>query len=67
MDLWSVTGYVVLNIFYRMNIIETRRMWDLPAEFGHCVVLHEYRAADREILLRLQTPRRIFVSGKETW
>jgi hypothetical protein len=35
------------------------------AEFGDSVVLNEYCADDRDILLRYQTVRAIFVNGTE--
>ena len=55
------------NIFCQTSVIEAQRVREAAAEFGACVVLHEYSADDREILLRLQTPRGIFVNGKEIW
>ena len=45
--------------------IEAQRVREVAAEFGDSVVLNEHCADDREILLRHQRPRGIFINGKE--
>jgi GNAT superfamily N-acetyltransferase len=66
-----IRGKVVVDLFWntfcQTSVIEARRVREVAAEFGEHVVLHEYPADDHEILLRLQTPRGIFVNGKEIW
>jgi thiol-disulfide isomerase/thioredoxin len=66
-----IRGKVVVDLFWntfcQTSVIEARRVREVAAEFGEHVVLHEYPADDHEILLRLQTPRGIFVNRKEIW
>jgi len=40
---------------------------EVAAEFGDNIALREYSADDRQTLLHFQTPRAIFVNGKEIW
>jgi len=55
------------NTFCETSDIEAQRVQEVAAEFEDSVVLHEYCADDRNILLRYQIPRGIFVNGKEIW
>jgi GNAT superfamily N-acetyltransferase len=62
---------VVVDLFWnplcQTSDIEAQRVREVVAEFGTRVVLNEYPADDREILLRYQTPRGIFINGKEIY
>ncbi len=62
-------GKVVIDLFHNTfcetSDIEAQRVREVAADFGDRVVLHEFPAEDREVLLRYQLPRGIFVNGKE--
>jgi GNAT superfamily N-acetyltransferase len=62
-------GKVVIDLFFntfcQTSDIEAQRVREAAAEFGNAVVLHEYPADDRDVLLKHQTPRAIFVNGRE--
>ena len=64
-----VEGKVVVDLFRngfcQTSGIEAQRVREVSAEFGDRLVLREYDAEDRETLLRYQTPRAIYVNGKE--
>jgi hypothetical protein len=64
-----VPGKVVIDLFYntfcQTSNIEAQRVREVAADFGDAVVLSEYRAEDREVLLRHQLPRAIFINGEE--
>lgn len=66
-----ISGKVVIDLFFntfcQTSLIEAQRVREVAAEFGEDVVLREYSADDRETLLQFQTPRAIFVNGKEIW
>jgi hypothetical protein len=53
------------HTFCETSCIEAQRVREVAAEFGDAVVLNEYCADDREVLLRYQNPRAIFINGKE--
>jgi GNAT superfamily N-acetyltransferase len=65
----SVPGKVVVDLFWntfcQTSSIEAHRVREVVAEFGDRVILHEYRAEDREIISRYGLPRGIFVDGRE--
>jgi GNAT superfamily N-acetyltransferase len=62
-------GKVVIDLFFNTfcetSDIEAQPVREAAAEFGDAVVLHEYPADDRDVLLKHQTPRAIFVNGRE--
>lgn len=64
-------GRVVVDLFWnplcQTSDIEAQRVREVTSEFGGKVVLNQYPADDREILLRYQTPRGIFVNGREIY
>ncbi|MBN2564846.1 MAG: GNAT family N-acetyltransferase [Candidatus Eisenbacteria bacterium] len=64
-----VTGRVAVDLFWHSFCStcnkEAARVREVAAEFGDVVALREYCADDREVFLRHQTPRAIFVNGKE--
>jgi predicted N-acetyltransferase YhbS len=64
-----VPGKVVIDLFYttfcETSDIEAQRVREVAADFGDAVVLNEYPAEDREVLLRCQLPRAIFINGEE--
>jgi len=64
-----VAGKVVVDLFWSTFCqtvdVEAQRVREVVSEFGDSVVLNEYCADDREILVRYQRPRGIFVNGKE--
>jgi GNAT superfamily N-acetyltransferase len=64
-----VPGKVVVDLFWhtfcQTSWIEAQHVREVAAEFGDTVLLKDYCADDREVLLRHQTPRAIFVNGKE--
>ena len=64
-----VEAKVVVDLFWNgfclTSGIEAQRVREVSAEFGDRVVLREYNAEDRETLLRYQTPRAIYVNGRE--
>lgn len=64
-----VPGKVAVDLFWntfcQTSDIEARRVREVVAEFGDAVVLREFCADDRDVLLRHQIPRAIFVQGRE--
>jgi GNAT superfamily N-acetyltransferase len=62
-------GKVVIDLFWNAfcatSTREAQHVREVAAEFGEAVVLHENRADDLDSLLRHQTPRAIFVNGRE--
>jgi len=60
---------VVVDIFWHSfcltSIGEAQRVREVVAEFGDSVILNEYCGDDRDILLRYQIPRAIFLNGTE--
>jgi GNAT superfamily N-acetyltransferase len=64
-----VKGKVVVDLFYNTfcltSAVEAGRVREVAAEYGDSVVLNEYSADDRETLLRYETPRAVYVNGKE--
>jgi len=65
----AAPGKVVVELFWHTfcetSWIEAQRVREAAAEFGDAVLLNEYCADDREVLLRYQRPRGIFINGKE--
>jgi GNAT superfamily N-acetyltransferase len=66
-----IPGKVVIDLFWnefcQTSNIEAQRVSEVAAEFGDSVVLNEYSADDRRLLLRHQIARGIFVSGREIY
>ncbi|MFH1311739.1 MAG: GNAT family N-acetyltransferase [Candidatus Eisenbacteria bacterium] len=64
-----VQGKVVVDLFYntfcQTSNIEARRVREVVCEFEDRVRLNEYPAEDSTALMSHQTPRGIFVDGKE--
>jgi len=64
-----VPGKVVIDLFWntfcQTSDIEAQRVREVVAEFGDLVVLREYAAHERAVLLRYQIPRAILVNGRE--
>jgi thiol-disulfide isomerase/thioredoxin len=64
-----VPGKVVVDLFWNGFCetcdIEAARVKEVAAEFGDSVVLNEYCGDDRDILLKHQIPRAIYVNGSE--
>jgi GNAT superfamily N-acetyltransferase len=64
-----VPNKVVVELFWHSfcltSIGEAQRVREVAAEFGDAVVLNEYCADNRAVLLRYQIPRAIFINGKE--
>jgi len=64
-----VPNKVVVDVFWHSfcltSIGEAQRVREVVAEFGDSVVLNEYCGDDRDILLRHQTARAIFLNGTE--
>nr|MBN2278493.1 GNAT family N-acetyltransferase [candidate division Zixibacteria bacterium] len=65
----SVPGKVVVDLFHHtfcMTVCqEAERVREVAAEFADKVIFNEYSADDPEILRKYQTPRAIFINGKE--
>lgn len=55
------------NTFCLTSNTEAQRVREVVEEFEDAVVLNEYCADKQEILSRYQTPRGIFINGKEIW
>jgi len=55
------------NTFCPTSYIEAQRVREVAEEFGDRVSLNEYCADEREILLRYQIDRGIFINGKKIW
>jgi GNAT superfamily N-acetyltransferase len=66
-----IPGNVVIDLFWNpiclTTDIEAQRVREIAAEFGDGVVLNEYPADDREVLLKYRTPRAILVNGNEIY
>jgi len=65
-------GRVVIDLFWntfcQTSDMEAQRVREVAAEFGDAVVLNDYCADDRAVLLRHQISRGIFINGREiTW
>jgi len=64
-----VLNKVVVDLFWNgfcgTSNGEAQRVREVVTEVGDSVVLNEYCADDRDILVRYQTPRAIFVNGDE--
>lgn len=64
-----IPGKVVVDLFWntfcQTSDIEAQRVREVAAEFGDAVVLREYCADDRSVLLRYERARGIFVQGRE--
>jgi predicted N-acetyltransferase YhbS len=63
-----VPGKVVVDLFWHFcltSVMEAARVREVVGEFGDRVLLNEHSADDRDVLLCCQTPRAIFVQGKE--
>jgi GNAT superfamily N-acetyltransferase len=67
----SLPGKVVVDLFWntfcQTSNIEAQRVREVANEFGDALVLTEYCADDRAVLLRYQIPRGIFVNGRESF
>jgi predicted N-acetyltransferase YhbS len=67
----AVRGKTVVDLFWNSfcgtSNKEAQRVREVAAEFGSAVILNEYCADDRETLLRYQTPRGVFVDGREIY
>ena len=68
-DFVFVPGKVAVDLFWntfcQTSDIEAQRVREVAAEFGDAVVLREYCADDRDVLLTYQRDRGIFVQGDE--
>lgn len=64
-----VEGKVVVDLFWQSFCLtgdeEAARVREVAAEFGDEVVLREYCGDDKDILLKHQIPRAIYVQGNE--
>jgi GNAT superfamily N-acetyltransferase len=64
-----VEGVVAVDLFWNAfcetSVIEAQRVREVCSEFGDRVLLREFRAEDRDILLKYQLPRGIYVNGRE--
>ncbi len=64
-----VDGTVVVDLFWnafcQTSAIEAQRVREVCREFTDRVLLREFRAEDREVLLQHQISRGIYVNGKE--
>ena len=64
-----IPGKAVIDLFWntfcQTSGIEAQRVREVAAEFSDSVVLNEYCADDRAVLIRHGMPRAIFVSGRE--
>lgn len=64
-----IPGKVVIDLFWnafcQTSNIEAQRVREVAAEFGDLVVLNEYSADDRPVLLHHQIARAIFINGRE--
>ncbi len=64
-----IPGRVVIDLFWntfcQTSDMEAQRVREVAAEFGDSVVLNEYCADDRAVLLRHQISRGIYVEGHE--
>ena len=69
---WSfqpISEKVVVDLFWNefcpTSSIEAQRVREVAREFGDDVILREYQAEDRPTLLCHQTPRAIYINGRE--
>jgi GNAT superfamily N-acetyltransferase len=64
-----IEGKVVIDLFYHSFCLtantEFQRVREIADEYGDKIVLNEYNADNREILLKYQIPRAIFINGEE--
>ncbi|MFC2078971.1 GNAT family N-acetyltransferase [Candidatus Bipolaricaulota bacterium] len=64
-----VEGLVVVDLFWnafcQTSVIEAQRVREVCQEFGDRILLREFRAEDREVLLQYQISRAIYVNGEE--
>jgi predicted N-acetyltransferase YhbS len=64
-----IPGKVVVDLFWngfcQTSSIEAQRVREVTEEFGKSVVLNEYPADDPTVLSPYQTPRGIFINGRE--
>jgi len=64
-----IEGVVVVDLFWNMfcltSVMEARNVRDVCLEFGDQVVLREFQAEDRSVLIQYQISRGIFINGKE--
>jgi GNAT superfamily N-acetyltransferase len=64
-----IEGVCVVDLFWnrfcQTSGIEAQRVREVCAEFGDRVLLREYPAENRAVLPRYQTPRAIYVDGRE--
>ena len=62
-------GVVVVDLFWNAfcltSVIEAERVREVCSEFSDRVVLREYQAEDRDVLLQHQVARGIYIDGKE--
>ena len=67
----GVEGKVVVDLFFnafcQTTNIEAQRVREVAGEFRDRVILNEYSADDRRALVAHQTPRGIFINGKEIY
>ena len=65
----AAPGQVTIDLFWNPCCAtsdgEAQRVREVAAEFGSRVVLREFDAGDRAVLLKYQRPRGIFVNGTE--
>jgi GNAT superfamily N-acetyltransferase len=64
-----IEGSVVVDLFWNLfcqtSVIEAERVREVCSEFGDQVVLREFEAEDRKVLLQYQISRAIYVNGRE--
>ena len=64
-----VPGKVVVDLFWHPFCttidVEAQRVREVVEEFGDEVILNEFCSEDREVLLKYQTPRAIYINGEE--
>ncbi len=64
-----IPGKVAVDLFWNSfcltSVNEARRVRDVVSEFGNKVILREYVADDRMMLMQYQIPRGIMINGKE--
>jgi hypothetical protein len=53
------------NVFCLTSVMEAHRVRAVCAEFEDQVVLREFQAEDRDVLLQHQIARGIYINGKE--
>ena len=64
-----IEGVVVVDLFWNAfcltSVIEAQRVRDVCREYGDLVLLREFRAENRDVLLQHQIARAIYVNGDE--